>query len=155
MSPGDFESVLAEHVASSYSSAIHARLRASLAGIESRGRKRVYRNVVSASGRLNSKAVLGLLASWAFNYNSVEQVCLASSILVCLLGIMYESSQLTPDIFASSQVRVSFQLKRAPVDASSNVECCIFSSINRSTYISHFNYLHLSRTLSLASYSSS
>lgn len=34
-----------------------------------------------------------------------DRICLASSILVCLLGIMYDAAQATPDIFASSKVR--------------------------------------------------
>ena len=74
MSPGDFDAVITDHISKSYTSALHARLRASIAGIESRGRKRVYRNVMDSSGRLDTKAAIGLLASWAFNYNSVEQV---------------------------------------------------------------------------------
>lgn len=73
MSPGGFEATIAEHVAASYSSPIHARLRSTLAGIEIRGRKRVYRNVMDARGRFDTKAALGLLGSYAFDYNTVEQ----------------------------------------------------------------------------------
>jgi len=72
MSPQDFEGVLKSHVESSFTSPIHARLRATLANIDSRGRKRTHRNVMSKDGKVDYGAVLGILTSWLFNYNTVS-----------------------------------------------------------------------------------
>jgi hypothetical protein len=46
MSPTEFDAVLASHVEASFTSKIHARLRATIAGVELRGRKRGHRNEV-------------------------------------------------------------------------------------------------------------
>lgn len=93
LSPADGDKVIRAHVESSYTSLVHARLRARLAGIESRSRKRAHRNVISATGKIDAGAVLGVLTNWLFNYNTVEQLLLAAAIVVCLMGVMYDSSR--------------------------------------------------------------
>jgi hypothetical protein len=92
MSPGDHESILKSHVESSYTSAVHARLRQTLQKIEARGKKRVYRNVLTKSGKVDYGALIGVLGTWMFNYNTLEAVMIASAVLVSLMGIMYDSS---------------------------------------------------------------
>lgn len=44
MSPSEYDKAIASHVEASYSSKVHARLRASLAGVALRGRKQAHRN---------------------------------------------------------------------------------------------------------------
>ena len=53
MSPGSYDNVLRAHAESSFSSAIHARIRASIAGIETRGRKKVHRNMLDFNGHVD------------------------------------------------------------------------------------------------------
>ena len=93
MSPADGEKVTREHVEASYTSIVHAKLRTRLAGIESRSRKRAHRNVLSPEGKIDPGALLGVLGGWLFNYNTVEQLLLAAAIIVCLMGIMYDTSR--------------------------------------------------------------
>ena len=53
MSPGTYETVLRQHAEASFTSAIHARIRASIAGIESRGRKKMHRNLLDYNGHVD------------------------------------------------------------------------------------------------------
>jgi hypothetical protein len=92
MSPGDYDDVLKSHMQSSLTSAIHARLRAAISGIcllphvclsllyhlrttgiEARGRRRTHKNLLTYEGKIDRTAILGVLASWVFNYNTVRQ----------------------------------------------------------------------------------
>ena len=57
--------------------------------IETHGRKRTRTNVVRSGGRIDASALVGVVAGWLFNYNTVEQMLLASAIVVCLLCIMF------------------------------------------------------------------
>ena len=92
MSPADFEDVLKSHEASALTSTVHAKLRKKLAAIESRGKKRTRHNLMTAEGKVDAKALLGILTNKLFNYNSVEQILLASAIVICLLGILFDVS---------------------------------------------------------------
>jgi hypothetical protein len=103
MSPQDFDLVLKSHLESSFTSAIHARLRASLAGIENRGKKRVHKNVMTKDGRIDTAALLGVLSSWFFNYNTVEAVLLFSAIIVCLMGIMYQAGTVASTAYTDAR----------------------------------------------------
>ena len=47
MSPSDYDAVVAAHNEARFSSALHAKLFASIARVESRGRKKTRRNVVT------------------------------------------------------------------------------------------------------------
>jgi len=95
MSPADCEDVLKQHERLSFSSPVHARLRATISGIESRGRKIVRRNLLNNEGKVDSKAILGVLRNWLFNYNTVEEIMLFSAVIVALMGIMYASNTST------------------------------------------------------------
>ena len=95
LSPADGPEVIRKHVEASYTSIIHAKLRTRLAGIESRSRKRAHRNVLSPEGKIDAGALLGVLGGWLFNYNTVEQLLLFAAIIVCLMGIMYDTSRAT------------------------------------------------------------
>ncbi len=95
MSPANFEDVLKAHVESSFTSAIHARLRANLATIETRGRKKVRKNLLNFEGRVDRAAVFGILTGWLFNYNTVEEIMLFAAVIVCLMGIMYQANELS------------------------------------------------------------
>ena len=87
MSPSDFDAVLKSHTERAFSSALHARLRASIMNVETRGRKRMRRNLLTPDGRVDRSALLGVLASWVFNYNTIEAVMLFSAVIVCLMGV--------------------------------------------------------------------
>jgi hypothetical protein len=91
MSPGDHESVLKQHADACFSSRVHARLRATLHGVETRGRKRARSNLLTYEGKVDRSAILGVLAGWIFNYNTVEAVLLFAGVIVCLCALMYQA----------------------------------------------------------------
>jgi len=93
MSPSEYDTVLKDHVESSYTSAIHARLRAAIANIETRGRKKARKNLINFEGKIDRSAILGILSGWLFNYNTVEQIMLFAAVIVCLMGIMYQANE--------------------------------------------------------------
>ena len=94
MSPGDCDEVLKSHLEHSYTSAVHARLRASLAGIETRGRKKGHKNLINFEGNIDRSAVLGVLTGFFFNYNTVEAIMTFCAVIVSLMAIMYEANTL-------------------------------------------------------------
>jgi hypothetical protein len=59
MSPGEYDVALREHELKASHVPIHARLRASIARIEARGRKKVHRNLMSSTGHIDMSAVMG------------------------------------------------------------------------------------------------
>ena len=92
MNAGEFEEVLRSHLESSFTNAMHARIRAQIANVEARGKKRVRKNLLNFEGKVDRSAVLGLLTSWLFNYNTIEQLMLFAAVIVCLMGIMYQAN---------------------------------------------------------------
>ncbi len=95
MSPGEYDDVLKAHAEASYTSAVHARLRAIIANIETRGRKKARKNLINFEGKLDRAAILGVLSGVLFNYNTVEQIMLFAAVIVCLMGIMYQANELS------------------------------------------------------------
>jgi hypothetical protein len=51
MSPSEYDDVLRDHMEKSFTSVLHAKLRASIVSVESRGRKKVRRNRMTPEGR--------------------------------------------------------------------------------------------------------
>ena len=73
MSPSEFDSVLASHAESAYTSAVHARLHATLAGIALRSRKRGRRNgLFELDGRIHLGNAIRFLGDALYNYNTVS-----------------------------------------------------------------------------------
>lgn len=101
MPPSAFDDVLRAHDAAALTSTLHARLRRKLAAVEARGRKRTRANIMTPTGKIDAKALLGVLMMGLFNYNTVEQVLLASAIVVCLLGILFASSGVAGNPYAA------------------------------------------------------
>jgi hypothetical protein len=93
MNAGEYEAVLKAHVEASFSNATHARIRAQITNIETRGRKKVRKNLLTFEGKVDRGALLGLLTSWLFNYNTIEQLMLFCAVVVCLMGIMYQANE--------------------------------------------------------------
>ena len=92
MNAGEWDSVLRSHQDSSLTNATHARIRAQIQSIETRGRKKVSKNLLNFEGKVDRSAVMGLLTGWLFNYNTIEQLMLFAAVVVCLMGIMYQSN---------------------------------------------------------------
>jgi hypothetical protein len=72
-----------------FTSALHARLQASIAGIESRGKKRVHKNLLTYDGKVDRKAALSVLTNWFFDYNTVEGVLTFIEAIVAILGVIF------------------------------------------------------------------
>ena len=85
MSSASYDAVLKAHMDASFSYVSHARIRASIAGIESRGRKKSRHNLLDVNGKLNRSSLLPLLTSWAFDPNTVEAALLFAASLVALM----------------------------------------------------------------------
>ena len=85
MGPGSFDDVLRAHKAAVFSSAAHARIHTSISAIESRGRKRVHKNLLNYQGKVDRSAVLGVLSGWLFDYNFVEATLLFGACVVCIM----------------------------------------------------------------------
>jgi hypothetical protein len=92
MSPGEFDIVIKKHEESVFTSAIHARCKIQLSHVETRGRKKTRKNLMNFEGKIDQAAVLGVLSGWLFNYNTIEQVMIFASVVVCLMGIMYKAN---------------------------------------------------------------
>lgn len=72
MSPSEFDAVLANHAEAAYTSALHARLHATLAGIALRSRKRGRRNgLFELDGRIHFGNAIRFVGDALYNYNSV------------------------------------------------------------------------------------
>jgi hypothetical protein len=92
LSPGEYDAVLKSHAESAFTSAAHAEIRAQIANIATRGKRATRKNLLNFEGKVDRSAVLGLLTSWLFNYNTVEQIMLFCAVIVCLMGIMYQAN---------------------------------------------------------------
>ena len=92
MNAGEFEDVLRDHMQSSLTNVLHARIRKQIQNIEARGRKRVRKNLLNFEGKVDRTAVLGVLTTWLFNYNTIEQLMIFAAVIVCLMGIMYQAN---------------------------------------------------------------
>jgi hypothetical protein len=95
MSPSECVTVIAAHeAAAAAGDELHARLRANIAGVESRGRKRgVVRSLLTPAGRVDASAALSALREYAFNFNTVEATMLFCIVVVCLMALMYQANQ--------------------------------------------------------------
>jgi hypothetical protein len=93
MAPDDFAVVVKDHeTAAAAGDALACRLAAQIKGIESRGRKRAPpRALLTPSGRIDRAALLTVVGSVAFNYNTVEAVMSCCAVIVCLAGLMYQA----------------------------------------------------------------
>lgn len=69
MSPSEFDEVLARHQEASFTSRVHARLRATLQAIELRGRKPTRRNVIFRDGKFVVSDFMRAVGEWLNNYN--------------------------------------------------------------------------------------
>ena len=95
MSPGAYDvSIKAHETAAAAGSAVHGRLRERIARVEARGRKNTRRNILAAGGAVDLSAVMGILTSWLFDYNTVEAVLLFSAVIVALMGLMFASQDM-------------------------------------------------------------
>ena len=88
MSNASHEAVLRSHTESSFTSPLHARIRATIAGVESRGRKRTHRNLLDGTGHIDRSALFGLLSSWLFDPNTLEAALLFAAAIVALMGML-------------------------------------------------------------------
>jgi hypothetical protein len=81
----------------SFTSSLHARLRVSISRVEERGKKKGRVNLLTYQGKLDRKALLGVLTSWVFNYNTVEATLLFAGVIVCLCAVMFQVRRLLED----------------------------------------------------------
>jgi len=91
MSPSDYPDVLLKHEAlAAKGDMLHTRLKASISSISSMGKKVARKNIMNSEGTISRDALLGLLKSWLFNYNTVEAVMLFATVVVCAMALMYQ-----------------------------------------------------------------
>ena len=108
MSPGQYDAVLREHTMAALTNVTHARLRASIAAVETRGaRGGRKRNLVDFQGQIDRTAVLGVLRGWAFDYNSVVASMLFGQIIIILMGILVNLATLDATYSGGTNVAAS------------------------------------------------
>jgi hypothetical protein len=90
MGPDTYEEVLRDHQNKSMTSILHARLRTSIQGVETKGLRNNRKNVVQYDGSVNRSAILGFVLTSLFDYNTVEAILLFVNIMICNLGILTE-----------------------------------------------------------------
>ena len=89
MSVGEFEGVLKAHETAAATDMVHARIKVAISDIAAQGKKRVTKNLLSVQGKVDRKALMGLLGGWLMNYNTVEAVMLFSTVIVCVMALMF------------------------------------------------------------------
>lgn len=89
----DFEQVIRDHLASVNWSRAHMQVNAMLLSVNAQNNNRKkahFNNIVSLTGKINKGALFQAVGSWIFNYNTVEAIMLFCSVMICLMGIMYQ-----------------------------------------------------------------
>jgi hypothetical protein len=102
-SPQDFDAILKDHEVRSFSDPVHARLRATLSGIQTRTKRTVRSSVMNAEGHVDASALLGVLRGWLFNYNTVEQLLLFSAGIVAVMGMMFSAQNKKASYYRESR----------------------------------------------------
>jgi hypothetical protein len=93
MSPGAYDDEVRRHLELSATSPLHGRLRATLASIEQRGRKRTQANKLAAQRRSwRASRAWGLVRSYIMDLNTVEATLLFAACIISLMGVLYETS---------------------------------------------------------------
>jgi hypothetical protein len=100
---GNYEEVLRLHNEAAFTSSLHARLRASIAGIESRGKKKVHKNLLTYDGKVDRKVLLSVLTGWFFDPNQVEAILLFICAVVSLMGVIVSSQVLASSSYVYAQ----------------------------------------------------
>ena len=93
----DYISVQLEHKEMTLCSPIHQRIQAIISSVESKNIKIRKKHVLNEQGKIDKTALFRAIGSWVFNYNTVESTMLFSGVIVCLMGLMYQSSTSTSD----------------------------------------------------------
>jgi hypothetical protein len=89
MSPTDREDVIKYAALASTTDAMFARLHVKIAKIESQGRKKTTRAILSSSGRVDTAAAFSAIGAWLIDYNTVEAIMLFSAVIVCLFCLLF------------------------------------------------------------------
>jgi hypothetical protein len=103
MSPDEHESVIRRLLQLSASSKLHNRLRATLAQVESAGRKKGRTNKLMASSKFTAVSALYYIAGILFNYNFVDATLLFSACIVNLCGLLYQTARPEDTFYAASR----------------------------------------------------
>jgi nitric oxide reductase large subunit len=61
----------------------------------------------SQNGKMDAKALLGVLRGWLFNYNTVEQLMLFSAGIVCVMGMMFAAQTRKSSTYRESRDAVT------------------------------------------------
>jgi len=95
MSPGEYHVILELHEASALKGdALHGRLRASIQGIDSKGKKKgVARKFFRSDNTLDTSALILAARDYVFNFNTVEATMIFCVVIVCLMALMYNANR--------------------------------------------------------------
>jgi hypothetical protein len=87
----DYSTVIDDHNALAEYLPLHTKLRTMMTSVETRNLKTRRRNILTRTGKIDKTALFHSVWSWFFNYNTVESTMLFCGVIVCLMGIMYQS----------------------------------------------------------------
>ena len=91
----DYEDVIKQHLDAVSWSKTHMQVNAMLITVhaQNRIRRKTHNNsIFTATGFIDKRALFKAMGSWMFNYNTVEATMLFCGVIVCLMGIMYQTS---------------------------------------------------------------
>jgi len=91
----DFDEVLETHTNLANYLPLHNQIRAMMADTETRNTRTRHKNILTRAGTIDKTALFNSIGRWFFNYNTVESTMLFSGVIVCLMGIMYQSETIT------------------------------------------------------------
>lgn len=103
MSPSEFDTVIEEHLRLSEESPLHNRLRARLASVEAKQRKKGNKNSIAAGGSFSWQDTGSLLWTFLSDYNTVEAALLFSAVLVALCGVMLQTLKTTDSFYQAGR----------------------------------------------------
>jgi len=103
MSPDEHDEVIRKLLQLSASSKLHNRLRATLAHVESLGRKKGRTNKLTARSKFSAVSAIYYLAGLLFNYNFVDATLLFSACIVNLCGLLYQAARPEDTFYSASR----------------------------------------------------
>jgi hypothetical protein len=94
MSPVEYEDELIKLEEKTKTSQYYVKINTILKSIQSQSRKKAVKNIMTRDGRIDKYALVSNVALWVFNFNTVEAVLLFCSVIVSLMGIMYQTQDI-------------------------------------------------------------
>ena len=91
MSPIEYDSELMKLNEKTHTSPYYVKINIILKAIQGQSRKRGAKSIMTREGKIDKYALVSNVGLWIFNFNTVEAVLLFCSVIISLMGIMYQT----------------------------------------------------------------